>query len=70
VSAGFDAHREDDMSHLLWRDEDYAWVTRELVGFADGCCEGRIVSTLEGGYHLGALARSAELHVRALAGLD
>ena len=70
VSAGFDAHREDDMSHLLWRDEDYAWVTRELVGFADDCCGGRIVSTLEGGYHLGALARSAELHVRVLAGLD
>ena len=42
----------------------------EIVAFADGCCEGRIVSTLEGGYHLGALARSAELHVRALIGLD
>lgn len=70
VSAGFDAHREDDMSHLMWRDEDYAWVSREIVAFADDCCDGRIVSTLEGGYHLGALARSAELHVRALIGLD
>lgn len=70
VSAGFDAHREDDMSHLMWRDEDYAWVTREIAAFADSWCEGRIVSTLEGGYHLGALARCAELHVRALIGLD
>jgi acetoin utilization deacetylase AcuC-like enzyme len=70
VSAGFDAHREDDMSHLLWRDEDYEWVTRQIVEFAESSCEGRVVSTLEGGYHLGALARSAELHVRALAGLD
>ena len=69
VSAGFDAHREDDMSHLMWRDEDYAWVTREIVGVAEQCCEGRIVSTLEGGYHLGALARSVELHVRELLGL-
>ena len=70
VSAGFDAHREDDMSQLMWRDEDYAWVTREIVAFADDWCQGRVVSALEGGYHLGALARSAELHVRALIGLD
>ncbi len=70
VSAGFDAHRDDEMSHLLWRDEDYRWVTEQIVAFADECCDGRIVSTLEGGYQLGALARSAELHVRALIGLD
>ncbi|MFP5405984.1 MAG: histone deacetylase family protein [Gammaproteobacteria bacterium] len=70
VSAGFDAHREDDMSNLMWRDEDYDWVSRQIVAFADACCEGRIVSALEGGYHLGALARCAELHVRALLGLD
>ena len=70
VSAGFDAHRDDDMSHLGWRDEDYGWVTRQLVDFADECCEGRIVSVLEGGYHLPALARSVEQHVRVLVGLD
>ena len=70
VSAGFDAHREDEMSHLLWRDDDYVWVTREIVAFADDWCQGRVVSALEGGYHLGALARSAECHVRALIGLD
>jgi acetoin utilization deacetylase AcuC-like enzyme len=70
VSAGFDAHREDDMSHLGWRDEDYAWVSREIARFADEACEGRIVSTLEGGYHLPALARCVELHLRALLLLD
>jgi acetoin utilization deacetylase AcuC-like enzyme len=70
VSAGFDAHREDEMSHLLWCDEDYHWVTRQIAALADESCNGRVVSTLEGGYHLGALARSAELHVRALIELD
>lgn len=70
ISAGFDAHREDDMSQLGWRDEDYAWVSREIVRFADEACDGRIVSTLEGGYHIAALARCVELHLRALLGLD
>lgn len=70
VSAGFDAHREDDMSNLGWRDEDYAWVSAEIARFADEACEGRVVSTLEGGYHLAALARCVELHLRALLGLD
>lgn len=66
ISAGFDAHREDDISQLRWRDEDYAWVTRELVGIARRHAAGRIVSMLEGGYALAALARSVEQHVRAL----
>jgi acetoin utilization deacetylase AcuC-like enzyme len=70
VSAGFDAHREDDMSHLGWLDADYAWVTRQLVDVADAMCEGRIVSVLEGGYCLPALARSVELHVRTLIDLQ
>jgi len=70
VSAGFDAHRDDDMSQLGWSDADYGWVSRQLVDFADRHCEGRIVSMLEGGYNLPALARSVELHVRALVGLD
>ena len=70
ISAGFDAHREDDISHLGWRDGDYDWITRRIVEVAETWSEGRIVSTLEGGYHLAALARSAELHVRALIGLD
>jgi acetoin utilization deacetylase AcuC-like enzyme len=70
VSAGFDAHREDDMSHLGWLDADYAWVTRQLVDLADEHCEGRIVSMLEGGYCLPALARSVEQHVRTLIDLQ
>ncbi|MFT3802442.1 MAG: histone deacetylase family protein [Burkholderiaceae bacterium] len=70
VSAGFDAHRDDEMSMLGWRDQDYAWVSRVLVDLADECCGGRIVSTLEGGYALPALARCVELHMRALLGID
>ncbi|MCL4747775.1 MAG: histone deacetylase family protein [Burkholderiaceae bacterium] len=70
VSAGFDAHRDDDMSQLAWSDDDYRWVSAQLVAIADELCEGRIVSMLEGGYDLDALARCAELHVRALAGID
>ncbi|MFZ4758461.1 MAG: histone deacetylase family protein, partial [Burkholderiaceae bacterium] len=70
VSAGFDAHREDDMSHLGWTDADYGWVTQQLVEVAEAHADGRIVSMLEGGYHLAALARSVELHVRTLIELD
>jgi acetoin utilization deacetylase AcuC-like enzyme len=70
VSAGFDAHREDDMSHLGWVDADYGWITRQLAEVADACCDGRMVSVLEGGYCLPALARSVEQHVRAMIDLD
>ncbi len=70
VSAGFDAHRDDDMSQLGWVDDDYAWVTQRIVEIADECAQGRIVSMLEGGYDIPALARCVELHVRALAGID
>lgn len=70
VSAGFDAHREDDLSQLGWRDEDYGWVTQRIVEVAERHAQGRIVSMLEGGYHLPALARSVERHVRVLVGLD
>ena len=70
VSAGFDAHREDDMSHLGWSDADYGWVTQQLCEVADECAHGRIVSVLEGGYALAALARSVELHVRTLIDLQ
>ena len=66
VSAGFDAHREDPLAGLKLVDEDYAWVTRELVGAAARHAKGRIVSTLEGGYGLSALGRSAAEHVREL----
>ncbi|MDX1421582.1 MAG: histone deacetylase family protein [Kiloniellales bacterium] len=66
VSAGFDAHQADPLAQLRFRDEDYAWATAELKAVAEDCCAGRLVSTLEGGYDLGALATSAAAHVRAL----
>lgn len=70
VSAGFDAHREDDMGRLGWVDADYAWLTRQIVAVAGRHAKGRIVSLLEGGYCLPALARSAGAHVRVLTGAD
>jgi len=69
VSAGFDAHREDDLAQLGLVEADYAWITRRLVDFAALHCKGRIVSCLEGGYNLGALSRSVASHLRVLAGL-
>ena len=65
-SAGFDAHREDDMASLQFREEDYAWVTREVREIALRHAEGRMVSVLEGGYALSALGRSVVAHLRAL----
>jgi len=66
VSAGFDAHRDDPLATLELVEDDYAWVTRALVAAARRHCGGRIVSTLEGGYDLPALAASAVAHVREL----
>ncbi|MEW6444422.1 MAG: histone deacetylase family protein [Pseudomonadota bacterium] len=66
ISAGFDAHREDEMSHIALVEDDYAWVTRELVAIANISAGGRIVSMLEGGYEPQALARSVLAHLRAL----
>ena len=66
ISAGFDAHLADDMAGLRWVEADYAWVTAELVKVAHRHCNGRVVSVLEGGYHLHALARSVAAHVREL----
>ncbi len=69
VSAGFDAHREDEMGQLKLTEADYAWITRQLVEVAHESAQGRIVSFLEGGYDLSALGRSAAAHIRALGGL-
>ena len=66
VSAGFDAHEDDPLAGLRLQEEDYAWVTEELVAIARHACAGRLVSTLEGGYDLQALAASSAAHVRAL----
>ena len=70
VSAGFDAHREDDMGQMGLVEADYAWITRALRSLAAEVCQGRIVSCLEGGYNLSALGRSVTEHIRVLAGLD
>ncbi len=67
VSAGFDAHYDDDMGSLGLMESDYAFVTRELLAVAAETAKGRLVSMLEGGYVLDALARSVGAHVRALA---
>ncbi len=67
ISAGFDAHREDDMGQLGLVEQDYAWITMRLKDIARRFAKGRIVSCLEGGYNLSALARSVEAHLRALA---
>jgi len=66
ISAGFDAHEDDPLAALRLHEEDYVWITRRLLKIADDHCGGRIVSTLEGGYDLAALARSAAVHVRTL----
>jgi len=66
ISAGFDAHADDPLAQLQLREDDFAWITRELLAVADECCGGRAVSALEGGYDLGALARSVDVHVREL----
>ena len=66
VSAGFDAHRSDPLAQLMLDESDYIWVTEKLVGLARRHAQGRLVSTLEGGYDLAALGASAAAHVRVL----
>ncbi len=68
ISAGFDAHAEDEMSHVRLYESDYRWVTDELKAIADQQCNGRIVSVLEGGYDLSSLGRSVVAHVNGLIG--
>ncbi|MEZ5886074.1 MAG: histone deacetylase family protein [Paracoccaceae bacterium] len=66
VSAGFDAHRADPLAGLNWTEADFAWLTHAICDLADDCCGGRVVSALEGGYDLDALAASVASHVRVL----
>jgi acetoin utilization deacetylase AcuC-like enzyme len=68
ISAGFDAHSSDDMAQMELHESDYAWVTQQLCSLADRFSDGRIVSTLEGGYALDALARCVTVHIKALMG--
>jgi acetoin utilization deacetylase AcuC-like enzyme len=70
VSAGFDAHRDDDLGGMALVEADYAWMTRQLMAVAKEHAQGRIVSCLEGGYNLSALGRSVVAHLKALAELE
>jgi len=69
ISAGFDAHYEDDMASLGLVEADYAWITEQIKAVAAASAKGRIVSMLEGGYALSALARSVTVHIKTLADL-
>lgn len=69
VSAGFDAHQDDDMSHVSLTDADFRWVAEEIVQAARRHAGGRVISVLEGGYEIHSLARCVETHVRVLMGL-
>ena len=66
ISAGFDGHKADPLADLRLETEDFGWITDRLLEVADRCCPGRVVSVLEGGYDLQALAAAAALHVRRL----
>ncbi len=66
ISAGFDAHTQDPLANLNWSTADYSWLTAQICGLADDLCEGQIVSLLEGGYDLAALAEAARAHVEEL----
>ena len=66
ISAGFDAHAEDPLAGLMWREADFRWITRAICDVAARVCGGRVVSTLEGGYDLQALAASVAVHVEVL----
>ena len=70
ISAGFDAHRDDDMSYVSLNDADFKWVTEQMVHMAECYASGRIISVLEGGYELQSLARCVETHMRVLMGLS
>lgn len=66
ISAGFDAHVGDPLAHIRLVEDDFIWVTQKIMDLADKHCRGRVVSMLEGGYSLEALARSTAAHVQTL----
>jgi acetoin utilization deacetylase AcuC-like enzyme len=69
ISAGFDAHYEDDLGGMKLHESDYLWVTEQITQVAEESARGRIVSMLEGGYVLSSLARSVAAHIKVLAGI-
>ena len=66
LSAGFDAHIDDPLAELKWEVDDFAWITREVCNLATNCCSSRVVSILEGGYNLDALAACTKAHIENL----
>ncbi|MCX7092462.1 MAG: histone deacetylase family protein [Methylobacter sp.] len=70
ISAGFDAHKDDPLASIGLVEDDFKWITEQLMAIADSCCNGRIVSALEGGYNLKALAASVAVHVKSLSDLQ
>ena len=70
ISAGFDAHRDDPLGGMALVEDDFAWITHQVMNVAQAHARGRIVSFLEGGYNLSAQSRSAAAHIKALAELD
>jgi acetoin utilization deacetylase AcuC-like enzyme len=66
ISAGFDAHVQDPLGQLELEDDDFGWITTEICTYAGTVCQGRVVSILEGGYDLDALASASAAHVTAL----
>lgn len=66
ISAGFDAHAHDPLAQISLTEDDYVWITGKLMEVSQACCQGRVISSLEGGYDLAALASSTAAHVRAL----
>ena len=66
ISAGFDAHKNDPLAGLAFSDDDFVWMTQQLMALADAQCQGRVVSILEGGYDLPSLAKCVLMHVRTL----
>ena len=70
MSAGFDAHRDDDMSSICLTDADFRWVAEQIVQMAADSASNRVISVLEGGYELNSLARCVDTHIRVLMGLQ
>ena len=68
ISAGFDAHKDDPLASISLVEDDYRWITQALMEIAARACKGRIISVLEGGYNLNALATSVAVHVKTLMG--
>lgn len=66
ISAGFDAHSDDPLGQVALEDEDFGWITAKIREQAEQSCSGRVISVLEGGYNLDALASASRLHIRAL----